>query len=56
MFCLYALCALCACSTEGGQKRASDSIGTGIIDGVSYLMGIWDMNPGSAKRGCPPCL
>ena len=31
------------------RRGASDSIGTGFTDSVSYIMGIWDMNPGSAK-------
>ena len=33
-----------ACSTQGGQKRAEDSLGTGVRDGCELSSGCWELN------------
>jgi hypothetical protein len=40
----------CACSTHSGQKRASDSLGTGVKTVISHYMECWLLNPGLLEK------
>lgn len=40
----------CACSTQGSQKRASDSPGTGAINSFELPCGCWEWDPSSMKE------
>ena len=44
------VCAPCACSTCGSQKRASDSPGTRFTDGSEWSLGCWELNPGPLEE------
>lgn len=43
--CTY-LCAAPACNTQGGQKRALNSPGTGVTEGCKVPHGCCELNPG----------
>lgn len=50
------VCALHACSVQGSQKRALDSLGTGVKKGCKLHCEFWEPNPQASAREQGPFI